>query len=263
MTAQKAWTEHRLPAPALFIGALALGARLASLGFPGDLWPVVLLSLPVALMILWPVLRARRWDKAPLAMVPLALVAAEAMVLDRPDLAGLLPMAIAALVFTVGGRLVPSFVAEVRRRRGLGALRRPPLWPGAALLAAGFLQESPTGTLALLAAVPWVAVHSVDGLRLGQANRMLCLGYTGLVPGLFAIAAARSGMVPQLVAVHALTMVSMGPMILVVAARVTMRCPAGAALQPRRRHWVALGFVSGAAVARTLAELPGQAPVSR
>lgn len=118
------------------------------------------------------------------------------------------------------------------------------------------------GTLALLAAVPWVAVHSGDGLRLGQANRMLCLAYAGLVPGLLAVAAARSGMVPQLVAVHALTMVSMGPMILVVAARVRMRRPAGAALQPRRRHWVALGFVWGAAVARTLAELPGQAPVS-
>lgn len=260
MTAQKAWTGQRLPAPALFIGTLALGARLASLGFPGDLWPVVLLSLPVALSILWPVLRAGRWDKAPLATVPLTLVAAEAMVLDRPDLAGLLPMAIAALVFIVGGRLVPSFVAEARRRRGLGALRRPPLWPGAALLGAGLLQESLLGTLALLAAVPWVAVHSVDGLRLAPANRMLCLAYAGLVPGLLAVAAARSGMVPQLVAVHALTMASMGPMILAVAARVTMRRPAGAALQPRRRHWAALGLVSGAAVARVLAELPGQAP---
>lgn len=261
MTAQKAWTGRRFPVPALSIGALVLGARLASLGFPGALWPVALLSLPAALAILWPVLRARRWDKAPLATVPLVLVAAEAMLLDRPDLAGLLPMAIAALVFIVGGRLVPSFVAEARRRRGLGALRRPPLWPGGVLLGAGLLLESPVGTLALLAAMPWVFVHSLDGLRLGQANRMLCLGYAGLVPGLLAITAARSGMVPQLVAVHALTMATMGPMILAVAARVTMRRPAGAALLPRRRHWAALGLVLGAAVARALAELPGQAPV--
>lgn len=261
MTAQKAWTGRRFPMPALFAGVLALGARLACLGFPEDLWPVLLLSLPVALMVLWPVLRGRRWDKAPLAMVPLMLVAAEAMLLDRPDLAGLLPEAMAALVFVVGGRLVPSFLAEARRRRALGAPSRPPLWLGAILLGAGLLNEGFMGTLALLAAMLWVVVCGLDGLRLGQANRMLCIGYAGLVPGLLAIAAARSGMVPHLVEVHVLTMAIMGPMILAVAARVTMRRMAGAELLPRRRHLAALGLLFGAAVARAFAELSGQAPI--
>lgn len=260
MTAQKAWTGRRFPVPALCAGVLALGGRLASLGFPADLWPVLLLLLPVAAMILWPVLRAGRWDKAPLATVPLMLVAAEAMLLDRPDLVGLLPMAMAALVFVVGGRLVPSFAAEAHRRRGLGAPRRPPLWLGCVLLAAGLLHEGGVGTLALLAALFWVAAYGLDGLGLGPANRMLCLGYAGLVPGILAIVAARSGLAPQLVQLHVLTMATMGPMILAIAARVTMRRPAGAELLPRRRHWAALGLVVGAAVARGLAELPGQAP---
>ena len=261
LTAQKAWTGRQPPMPALFMAALALGARLTSLGFPRDLWPLMLLSLPVALMIPWPVFQARRWDKVPLAMVPLMLVAAEAWLLDRPDLAGLLPVAITTLVFIIGGRFVPSFVTEARRRRGRGALERPPLWLGSALLGAGLLQEGILGMLALIAAMLWVVVHSLDGLRLGQANRMLCLGYAGLVPGVLAIAAARSGMVPQLVEVHGLTMATIGPMILAVAARVTMRRPAGAELQPRRRHGGGLGLVFCAAVARVLAELPGQTPI--
>src|SRR5690606_2642353 len=119
MTAQKAWTGRAFPVPTLFAGALALGARLASLGSPMAFWPAFLLSLPVALMILWPVLRARRWDKIPLAMAALGLVAAEVMLVDGWDVASLLAIAFAILIFIVGGRSVSSFAAEARRRRDL------------------------------------------------------------------------------------------------------------------------------------------------
>ncbi len=57
MTAQKAWTGRAFPVPALLAGGLALGGRLASLGFPAHLWPIILFSLPVAIMVAWPVLR--------------------------------------------------------------------------------------------------------------------------------------------------------------------------------------------------------------
>jgi len=261
MTAQKAWTGRAFPVPALLAGALALGARLASLGFPMAFWPVFLFSLPVALMILWPVLLARRWDKIPLAMVPLALVAAEVLLVDGWDIAGLLPSALAVLIFVVGSRLVSSFAAEARRRRDLSVPHRPPLWLGCILLGSGLLHQGGIGMLAMPATVLWIIIRSVDGYRLGQANRMLALGYAGLVPGMIAIAAARFGLVPHLVQVHALTMATMGPMILAVAARITMHRPAGAGLLPRRRHWTALVLISLAALTRGLAELSELAPI--
>jgi len=258
MTAQKAWTGRPLPLPALGIGALVLAARLASLLCrPEALWPVLLPAPALALAILWPVLRAGRWDKAPLAAVPLMLVAAEALLPVQPGLAGVLPEAMAVLVFLVGGRLVPAFTAEARRRRGLCPPRRPPLWLGAVPLGAGLLLPGIAGAVALLAAALWVLCYGLDGLRLGSANRMLCLGYAGLVPGLLAIAAVRLGLVPHLVEVHALTMAVMGPMILAVAARVSMRRAAGAELRPRRRHWIAFCLVFAAAAARIMAEVSG------
>ena len=68
-------------------------------------------------------------------------------------------------------------------------------------------------------------------------------------------------MVPQLVQVHALTMATMGSMILAIAARMTMRRSEGTELLPRRRHWTALTLMFVAAIARGLAELPGQTPI--
>ncbi|WP_312796311.1 NnrS family protein [Tianweitania sp.] len=260
MTAQKAWTGRPLPVSPLVLGALALASRLVSLLFPGDAWSI-LLSLPVALFILLPVLRARRWDKVPLAMVPLLLVGAEVMLLQQRDLAGILPVAIMVLVFIVGGRIVPSFTADARRRVGLGDLHRPPLWMAVVLLLIGLLDEGTIGTLALVAAMLWVMTCSIDGLGLGRANRMLSLGYAGLLPGLLAVVAARFGLVPHLVQVHALTMATMGPMILAIASRVTMLRSENTELQPRRRHWYALGLIFGSAVARALAEVSEQAPL--
>lgn len=254
MTAQKAWTGRSFPVPALLVGALALGAQLASLSFPDSRWPIILLSFPLALMILWPVPGARRWDKVPLAMVPLMMVAAEAMVVEGWDIAGSLPIAISILIFLVGSRLVSSFTAEAHVRRGLVEPRRPRLWLGCAVLSIGFVDRGELGTFALFAAAVWIMAVSLPGLRLGQANRMLCIGYAGLVPGLLAMAAARSGLVPPLVQTHALGMAAMGPMILAVAARVTMRRTVGRELLPRRRHWIAVVLLFGAAIARGLAE---------
>lgn len=243
MTAQKAWTGREFPLPVLGLAVPALAARLLSLAFPQQLWPVLCLSLPVALAILWPVLRVGRRDKLPLAAVPLLLIAAETALLCGHDLVPLLPTAMAALIFLVGGRLVPSFLAEARRRRGLETLRKPPLWLGAILLGAGLADGGPIGTAALLAAALWVVLQLRDGLRLGEANRMLCLAYGGLVPGLLGIAAARWGLLPRPVEAHLLTMAAMGPMILAISARVTMRRAGEAELMPRRRHRAALGLI--------------------
>ncbi len=262
MTAQKAWTGRAFPVPALLAGGLALGGRLASLGFPAHLWPIILFSLPVAIMVAWPVLRARCWDKLPLATVPLVLVAAEILLPDLPELAGFLPVALAVLILAVGGRLVRSFVMEGHRRRGLDVRQGPPLWQGIVPLVVGLLCDDVIGMLALFAAMAWVAARSLEGMRLGGANRMLCLGYAGLVPGILAIAAARAGLVPQLVQVHALTMATMGPMILAIAARATMRRSPEGELLPRRRHWSAFWLMLGAAALRCLAALSGQMPMA-
>ncbi|MFC3217523.1 NnrS family protein [Tianweitania populi] len=261
MTAQKAWTGRPFPVSPLVLGALAFASRLVSLLFPADAWPMLLLALPVALFIMVPVLRAKRWDKVPLAMVPLLLVWAEVMLLQQRDLAGVLPVAISVLIFIVGGRVVPSFTAEARRRLGLGDLRRPLLWMAVVLLMIGLLDGGAIGTLALVAAMLWVMTCSIDGFGLGRANRMLSLGYAGLLPGLLAVVAARFGLVPHLVQVHALTMGTMGAMILAIASRVTMLRSEYTEIQPRRRHWYALGLIFGSAVARAFAEVSEQAPL--
>ena len=111
LTAKKAWTGRDAPVPALALGALALGARVAALCAPGMIWPVLLPSLAIALPILWPVQQAGRRGKLLLATIPLALAAAEAALVElRMPVAGL-PMAMAALILTVGGRMVPAFLA--------------------------------------------------------------------------------------------------------------------------------------------------------
>lgn len=258
LIAQKAWIGRDAPVPALALGVLALGARVAALYAPKSIWPVLLPSLAIALVILWPVLRARRWDKVPLAMVPLALTVVEAALVDLRVQPAMLSIGMAALILVVGGRAVPAFLTEDRRRRGL--MRQPPpmFWPGPAMLAAGLILEGLAGVIALAGVALWVVHRVRNGLWAGRANQMLCLGYAGLVPGLLTIAAERTSLIPPLVVVHLLTMGAMGPMILAVAARVAMQRSTGAELLPCRRHWGALCLIFVATAARGVAELTPQ-----
>jgi uncharacterized protein involved in response to NO len=142
------------------------------------------------------------------------------------------------------------------------SLRAPmPLWTGAALAATGILLPDPAGAVMLAVTALWVGLRAGSGRVGGPANRMLCLGYAGLVPALLGIAAARMGLLPDLAATHLLTMGAMGPMILAFAARATMRRPARGLLLPQRRQWLALAMIAASTLVRVLAELaPDPAP---
>ncbi|MBN9550825.1 MAG: NnrS family protein [Alphaproteobacteria bacterium] len=116
LTAQRAWTGAEAPLPILGLAALALGARMLALAEPQSTWLVCLPLLVVALAILLPVLYARRWDKAPLALVPLGLVIAEGALVRQQISAAALPQAMGALILPVGGRMITAFLIEERRR---------------------------------------------------------------------------------------------------------------------------------------------------
>lgn len=254
LTAQKAWTGRDAPLPALALAALALAARGAALVWPEAVLPVALPSLAVAAAVLWPVLAARRWERLPLASVPLALVAAEAA-LARGDLpATVLPVAMAALILAVGGRAVPAFLAADAELAGRNAAAPGPHWPGLALIAAAVALPGRAGAAALLLAALWVLTRLRGIGHAGPANRMLAFAYGALAPALAALAAAGTGAIPPAAAEHLVTTGVMGPMILAFAARPTMHRPPGRGLRPLRRHLAAFAALALAALIRAGAE---------
>ncbi|MDX8531610.1 NnrS family protein [Mesorhizobium sp. VK25A] len=255
LTAQRAWTRQEAPLPTLGLAALALGARLLALAEPQSTWLVCLPSLVVALATLLPVLQARRWDKVPLALVPLGLVIAEGALIWQQIPAAALPLAMGALILAVGGRMIPAFLIEERRRRGLPQRHAASMWPGLVMMGVGAASSGAIGTSALAVAALWVLHRAWGGLGAWPANQMLCLGYAALAAGLLGIVAARLGMLPPLAQVHLLAMGTMGSMVAAVAARVSMRRIEGIGLVPLTRHWIALWLILAATGARCLAEM--------
>jgi uncharacterized protein involved in response to NO len=255
LTAQRAWTRRDAPLPTLGLAGLALGARMLALAEPRSIWLVCLPLSVVALSILTPVLQARRWSKAPLALVPLGLVIAEVALVQQQIPAAALPLAMSALIMAVGGRMITAFLSEERRRRRLPQRRAVPVWPGIIMLGLGTISSGAMGTLALTFTVLWVLHKTLDGLGAWPANRMLCLAYAALAAGLLGIVAERLGLLPPLAQVHLLTMGTMGSMIAAVAARVTMRRIEGVGLMPLTRHWVVLWLIFVATGARCAAEV--------
>lgn len=255
LTAQRAWTGAEAPLPILGLAALALGARMLALAEPQSTWLVCLPLLVVALAILLPVLYARRWDKAPLALVPLGLVIAEGALVRQQISAAALPLAMGALILAVGGRMITAFLIEERRRRGLPRRPGAPVWPGLVMMGIGALSSSAIGTSALAITVLWVLHRAKDGLGAWPANKMLCLGYAAVGTGLLGVVAARLGILPPLVQVHLLTMGTMGSMVAAVAARVSMSRVEGVGLMPLTRHWIALWLIFAGTAARCLAEM--------
>lgn len=255
LTAQRAWTGLEAPLPTVALAALALGARMLALAEPQSIWPVCLPLLAVALAILLPVLQARRWDKVPLALAPLGLVIAEGALVWQQIPAAALPVAMAALILAVGGRMITAFLIEESRHVGLPQLPAAPVWPGLVMMGVGAASNGALGISALAITALWVLHRAWDGLGARPANRMLCLSYAALAAGLLGILAARLGILPPLAQVHLLTMGTMGSMVAAVTARVSMRRIEGIGLMPRTRHWIALWLILAATGARCLAEM--------
>ena len=266
LTAEKAWTGREPPLPALALGALMAAARLAALIRPETILPVAAPLLAVAAAVLWPVVAARRWERLPIASVPLALALAEAAVVRGDVPATPLPLAMAALILAVGGRAVPAFLAaDAELARAATARPGPhwssPHWPGLVLVALAMALAGPARAVALLLAALWVPTRLRGFGRAGPANRMLALAYGGLAPALAALALAEAGplsaAIPPAAAQHLVTMGVMGPMILAFAARATMRRPTGGRLCPRLRHRLAFAAILAATLVRAGAEATG------
>jgi uncharacterized protein involved in response to NO len=244
------------------LGVLALGARIVALFRPELIWPVALPLLVIALTILLPVLQARRWDKLPLALVPLGLIALETTLARQQISAALLPVAMAVLILTVGGRMIPAFLAEERRRRGLPDKPAAPVWSGLILIGLGLALEGLPGLLALAASALWVFRRALGGFGAWPATRMLCLSYAMLAFGILGILAAQLGLIPPLAQAHLLTMGAMGAMVMAVTSRVSMRRVDGTGLVPLARHRLALWLILLATGMRCLAEMvPAHEPL--
>lgn len=255
LTAQKAWTGREAPLPAIACGALALIARVVALAWPAAILPLALPLLAVAGAVLWPVAAARRWSRLPIASVPLALILAEIALTLGHLSAAVLPLAMAALILAVGGRIVPAFLAADAEPTAGAAGRnwcRPSI--GLALVAAGALLPVPAGPAAFGLAALWVIGRLRGAPRAGSANRMLACAYAGLAAAFVALAAARAQAIPAAAAEHIVTMGAMGPMILAIAARATMRRPPGGRLVPRLRHRLAFAALFASAAFRAGAE---------
>ncbi|AZO23559.1 hypothetical protein EJ070_24705 [Mesorhizobium sp. M1E.F.Ca.ET.045.02.1.1] len=255
LTAQRAWTGAEPPLPTLGLATLALGARMLALAEPEAVWLASLPLLVVALAILLPVMRARRWDKMPLALVPLGLVIAEGALVRHQIQAAALPLAMGALILAVGGRMIAAFLIEECRRRGLPQRPAARTWPGLAMMGFGVLSSGSIGTSALAITALWVLRTAWTGVGAWPASRMLCIAYATLAAGLLGIVAARVGMLPPLAQTHLLTMGAMGSMVVAVAARVSMRRVKDVGLMPLTRHWIALWLIFAATGARCLAEI--------
>jgi len=254
LTAQKAWTGRDAPLPAPALALLALAARAAALVWPEAILPVALPLLAVALSVLWPVIAAGRWARLPIASVPLALVAAEAALMRGSIPAGVLPLAMAALILAVGGRAVPAFLAADAELAGKTPARPSPHWPGLGLVAAAMALAGPARAAMLCLAALWILTRLRGFGQAGPANRMLALAYGGLAPALAALAAAAEEALPAAAAEHLVTMGVMGPMILAFAARATMDRLPGRPLAPLWRHRIAFAALAVAAVIRAGAE---------
>lgn len=213
LTAAQNWTGLRTPsgAPLAALFLLWLAGRVGFLvpALPAGLVALADLSfLPVlALVLAWPILKAKQLHNYPFPLMLLALAAANALMhlewLGRAATASLgLHLAayvVVAMIVVMGGRVIPSFTdnrLRTRARRWTRIERLVPLVTLGALLAALVAPDSPvTALFAALAA----AVHAVRlaGWYTGKLWSVpllwiLHLGYAWIVLG-FALHAFTAG----------------------------------------------------------------------
>lgn len=172
------------------------------------------------------------------------------------------------MIAVIGGRIVPTFTANVLRASGISfEPRRVPLFDIGSIgsIALLLVSEAATGTGLVTGAAALVAAV-LNGIRLsgwgGQRTLknpllwVLHLGYAWLVIGLLLKAAAAIDVVPDAAALHTLTIGAIGTMLVAVMSRAAL----GHTGRPLRAHPVtvaAYALVSAAALLRIAAtELP-------
>lgn len=255
LTAMPAWTGRGPVLPLAALWMLFLAGRAAGLFWPWEVWPALLPQLALGGAVLAPVAAARLWARLPLAALPLLAGLAEAGVIAGAVAPRGIALAMAVLVLTVGGRMLPAFLAAEAARQGREPpAPRLPLWPApvAAVLAIAW---PPLGWPALML----VAAVMADRLRpalspgAGGANRMLAIGWAWVLPGLALSLLVAEG--PAMTAAeHLITTGAMGGAIMATASRAAMR-RAGGGLRPGAGQMAAFALISLAAILRPLSSL--------
>ncbi|THD82337.1 NnrS family protein [Aliigemmobacter aestuarii] len=259
LTAMPAWTRRGPVLPLAALWMLFLAGRVAALIWPWEALPALLAQVALGGAVLAPVAAARLWARLPLAALPLLAGLAEAGVIAGAVSPRSIVLAMAVLVLTVGGRILPAFLAAEAARQGREPTApRLPLWPApvAAVLAMAW---PPLGwpALMLVAAVMADRLRPVLRPGVGGANRMLAIGWAWVLPGLALSLLAAEG--PAMTAAeHLITTGAMGGTIMAVASRAAMR-RAGGGLRPGTGQMAAFALIALAAVLRPIASLPGAA----
>lgn len=281
LTAVPNWTGakelHGAPLAGLAIVWLAGRIAMAAIGLVPPLLAAIidLAFLPLlALAVIGPLLAAGK-PRNLVLLVPLALFwGADAAMVGQfagcpvDVAAGGARVGIDLLLFfiaVIGGRIVPSFTANVLRAAGETALPRSfPVLDGAAIAAIALLVvaeaaiglSAGTGAVAALACIlnaarmtPWRGTRTLKAPILW----VLHLGYLWLVVGLgLKAAVAFSGAVPETASLHALALGAVGTMIFAVMSRAALG-HTGRALKVHPAITLAYILVSFAAVARIAA----------
>lgn len=275
LTAGKAWTNLPTPrGPALAaLAALWLLARIAALCAPypvffaldATLLPVVAAHF-VSLLV-----RSKNQRNAIVGAVLVLLAAANfvfhlaasgVLALDplRPLYAGI--ALVVLLESIIGGRIIPSFTMNATpglkltesRRRDLLALVLTGL--GLTLWVLG--APEPLNIVVLLAATVLNIWRAASWRPAGTLGRpilwILHLAYAWIPLGLALLAAAQAGLIPASPAIHALTVGSMGGLIIGMITR-TARGHTSRPLNVERDETAAYALVLGAAAVRVLVPL--------
>jgi uncharacterized protein involved in response to NO len=244
LTAAQNWTGIRTPSgpPLAMLFLLWLAGRLGFLvpGLPAGLVALVDLAfLPVlALVLAWPIVKAKQLHNTPFPIMLLALTAANALVhleaLGQAETASLgLHLAtyvVVAMMVVMGGRVIPSFTdnkLRTRARRWKFIEVLAPIATVGALIAA--LVAPYSLVTALLAAVA-AAVHAIRlaGWYTGRFWSVpllwiLHMGYAWIVLGFALLALSAAGVAAASVsALHAFTAGGIGVLTLGMMARVSL-----------------------------------------
>jgi uncharacterized protein involved in response to NO len=286
LTAVPSWTgaPARRGAPLIALAALWLGGRIATT-FPGLFSPSLagLLDLAfipaLALAVAGPLLASGKARNL-ILLVPLTLFWI-GDVLMQAEFFGLtsntaatgarLGIDVMLLMITViGGRIVPTFTTNALHASGLMVeARHSALLDRGSIAAMALLLVSEAATgMSLVTGVVALSATILNGARLAgwRGERtlnspilwVLHLGYAWLVFGLFLKAiAALTEVIPETVALHALTAGAMGTMLLAVMSRAGLG-HTGRALQVHPATVVSYVLISLAALLRVTAALMPQ-----
>jgi uncharacterized protein involved in response to NO len=290
LTAVPNWTSTRplAGAPLGLLAAVWLAGRIAvGAGDAAGPWPAAAVDLAflpaLALATVPAIVRARKPQNLVFVALLAVLWAADVLVhlealgyaADTGGIGVRLAVATLALMIAiVGGRVVPAFTGNALALAGVegGVTRRPPADRAALLLCAAVVvadlvlpATEIAGVLALAAALA-LGLRMV-GWRTGATLRqpilwVLHLGYVWLIAGYAAKGLAElGGLLPETVALHALTVGAIGTMTLAIMSRAALG-HTGRALVAPRLTVIAYLLVSAAALVRVIGAevLPGSAP---